>query len=111
LEIRETKSRLKKYTEAELYALLEGVTEVEFLQDVIHFAYKVDKRIFSCKNTPIFCDYSSAGKVSNSIESMHIGVAHLWIQQEVSKERIKVHNVNSENQAAAIFTKTLARIC
>ncbi len=27
-------------TEAEFYALLEGITEVEFLQDVIHFAYK-----------------------------------------------------------------------
>ena len=100
-------------TEAEFYALLEGITEVEFLQDVIHFAYKVDKRIFNCKNTPIFCDNSSAGKIASSIESIartkHIEVAHLWIQQEVAKERIKVHYVNTENQAADIFTKSLAR--
>jgi hypothetical protein len=34
-------------TKAEFYALLEGIAEVEFLQDVIHFAYKVDKRIFN----------------------------------------------------------------
>ena len=34
-------------TETEFYGLLEGITEVEFLQDVIHFAYKVDKRIFN----------------------------------------------------------------
>jgi len=33
LAIRETKSRLKKYHE--FYALLEGITEVEFLQDVL----------------------------------------------------------------------------
>jgi len=93
--------------------LLEGITEVEFLQDVIHFAYTVDKRIFNCKNTPIFCDNSSAGKIASSIESIarkkHIEVAHLWIQQEVAKERIKVHYVNTENQAADIFTKSLAR--
>ena len=38
----------------------------------------------------------------------HIEVAHLWIQQEVAKERIKVHYVNAENQAADIFTKSLA---
>jgi len=80
---------------------------------VVHFAYKVDKRIFNCKNTPIFCDDSSAGKIASSIESiartMHIEVVHLWIQQEVAKERIKVHSVNTENQAADIFTKSLAR--
>jgi hypothetical protein len=100
-------------TEAEFYAVLEGITEVEFLQDVIHFVYKVDKRIFNCKNTPIFCDNSSAGKIASSIETMertkHIEVGHLWIQQEVAKERIKVHYVNTENQAADIFTKSLAR--
>jgi hypothetical protein len=93
--------------------LLEGITEVDFLQDVIHFAYKVDKRILNCKNSPIFCDNSSAGKIVSSIESIartkHIEVAHLWIQQEVAKERIKVHYVKSENQAADIFTKSLAR--
>jgi hypothetical protein len=92
--------------------LLEGITEVEFLQDVIHFAYKVDKRIFNCKNSPIFCDNSSAGKIASSIESIartkNIEVAHLWIQQEVAKERIKVHYVRTENQAANIFTKSLA---
>jgi hypothetical protein len=82
-------------------------------QDVIHFAHKVDKRIFNRKNTPIFCDNSSAGKIASSIESIartkHIEVAHLWIQQEVAKESIKVHYVNTENQAADIFNKSLAR--
>jgi hypothetical protein len=91
-------------TEAEFYALLEGITEVEFLQDVIHFAYKVDKRIFNCRNTPIFCDNSKAGKIACSIESIartkHIEVAHLCIQQEVAEERIKFHYVNTENQTA-----------
>ena len=100
-------------TEAGFFALLEGITEVEFLQDVIHLAYKVDKRIFNCKNFPIFCDNSSAGKIASSIESItrtrHIEVAHLWIQQEVAKERMKVHYVNTENQAADIFAKSLAR--
>jgi hypothetical protein len=55
-------------TEAELYALLEGITEVEFLQDAIHFSYKIDKRIFNCKNTPIFCDHLSTVKTSSSIK-------------------------------------------
>ena len=92
--------------------MLEGITEVEFVQDVIHLAYKVDKRIFNCKNSPIFFDNSSAGKIASSIESIarrrHIEVAHLWIQAEVAKERIKVHYVRTGNQAADIFTKSLA---
>ena len=96
-------------TEAQFYALLEEITVLCY-----PFAYKVDKRIFNCKNTPIFCDDSSAGKIASSIESiartMHIEVVHLWIQQEVAKERIKVHSVNTENQAADIFTKSLARL-
>ena len=63
--------------------------------------------------SPISCDTLSAGKIASSIESIartkHIEVAHLWIQQEVAKERIKVHYVNTENQAADICTKSLAR--
>jgi hypothetical protein len=78
------------------------------LQDVIHFAYKVDK-----KESSIARILQSAGKIASSIEfiarTKHIEVAHLWIQQEVAKKRIKVHHVNSENQAADIFTKSLAR--
>ena len=101
-------------TEAEFYVLLEGITEVEFLQDVIHFAYKVDQRILNCTNTPIFCDNSSAGKIATSIESIartkNIEVAHLLIQQEVGKERIKVHYVNTDNQPGDIFTKSLGRL-
>jgi hypothetical protein len=69
--------------------LLQGITEVEFLQEVIHFAYKVDKRIFNLQNTPIFCDNSSAGKIASSIKSIarrkHIEATHLWIQQEVAR--------------------------
>jgi hypothetical protein len=92
-------------TKAELYALLEGITEVEFphcLQS-------------SPKNLQLqeYCDNSSAGKIASSIESIartkHNEVAHLWIQQEVAKERMKVHYVNTENQAADIFAKSLAR--
>jgi hypothetical protein len=75
--------------------LLEEITEVEFLQDVIHSAYKNDKRIFNYKDTPIFCDNSSAGKIVSSIECIaltkHIEVADLWIPREVAKERIKVY--------------------
>ena len=78
------------------------------LQDVIHFAYKVDK-----KESSIARILQSAGKIASSIEfiarTKHIEVAHLWIQQEVTKERIKVHYVNTENQSSGIFTKSLAR--
>jgi len=64
--------------------------------------------------SPISCDTLSAGKIASSIESIartkHIDAAHLWIQQEVAKERIKVHYVNTEDQAADILTKSLARL-
>jgi hypothetical protein len=83
--------------EAEFCALLKGFTEVEFLQQVIYFAYKVHKKTFNCKNTPIFCDNSRARKIASLIESIArtnlIGVCHLWIQAEFAKERIKDHFV------------------
>ena len=82
------------------------------MQDVIHFAHKVDKRIFNCKSTPIFCDNSTAGKSASSMEfiapTKHVEVSHLWIQQEVAEERIKDRYVNTKNQVAHIFTKSLA---
>jgi hypothetical protein len=43
------------------------------------------------------------------ILEFHIEVAHFWIQQEVVKERIKVHYVKTENQAVDMFAKSLAR--
>ena len=46
---------LRGNTEAELDALVDGSREVQLLQEVTHFAYTVDKRIFKCKNTPISC--------------------------------------------------------
>jgi hypothetical protein len=44
-----------------------------------------------------------------SHEKKHIEVANLWIQQQVAKETIKVHYVNTEDRAADISTKSLAR--
>jgi len=41
----ENKPRLNTNTEAEFYALLEEITEVEFLQQFIYFAYKIDKNL------------------------------------------------------------------
>ena len=76
---------------------------------------KSTKESSIAKNTPIFCVNSSAGKIASSIESItrtrHIEVAHLWIQQEFAKERIKVHCVNTENPAADIFTEVLCGHC
>jgi len=100
-------------TEAVFYALLEGITKVEFLHDVIHFAYKVDKRIHNCKKTSIFCDKSSAGKIASSIESIartkHIEVAHSLDSTRNCQKRIKFHYVNTENQAADILTKNVVK--
>jgi hypothetical protein len=39
----------------------------------------------------------------------HMEVAHHWIKEEVAKERIKVHNVNTENQVPETFSTSLAR--
>jgi hypothetical protein len=46
-------------------------------------------------------------KIEFIARTKHIEVAHLWIQQEVAKERIIVHYVNIEKQSADIFTKSL----
>ena len=84
-------------TEAEFYAFLEGITEVEFLQDVIHFAYKVDKRIFNCKNTPIFCDNSSAGKIANSIESI-ARTKHIEVWKVSLYRKNQIHSLCREEE-------------
>ena len=100
-------------TSAEFYALLEGITDGELLKHVIYFAYKVEKRIFNWKHSPMFCENSATGKIASSTECIartkHIDVGHLWIQEVVAEERIKVHYVNSDDQGADIFNKTLVR--
>jgi hypothetical protein len=51
--------------------VIEGVTKVELLQDVIHFAYKVYKRIFNCKITPIFVDKSRQERLPGQWTPLH----------------------------------------
>jgi len=68
--MRETNRVSRSTTESEFYALLERLTEVDFLKDVIHLAFKVDKRIFICKNNPVVCDNSMEGKIASSMKSI-----------------------------------------
>jgi hypothetical protein len=67
-EIRK-KTHLKKNRRSWVLSFVEGIIELEFLQDVIHSAYKVDQRFLNCK------------KIASSIESIarikRIDVAHL----------------------------------
>ena len=48
--IRKTKSRINNYTEAGLYALLEGIAEVEFLQDVYDFLHILKSTVSMSKS-------------------------------------------------------------
>jgi hypothetical protein len=68
--MRETNHVSRSTTESECNALLERITEVDFLQEVIHLAYKVDKISFICKDNPVVCDNSRAGKIASSMKSI-----------------------------------------
>ena len=38
----------------------------------------------------------------------HIGVAYLWVQDEIRSERLRVHRVRSEENVADLGTKPLS---
>ena len=72
--------------------------EIGFLQDVIHFAWKANKRIFTSHNSPILLFLLFLNGRQNLID-----IIHLWLEQEFARERererererIKAHYANT----------------
>ena len=64
------------------------------------------------QHTPIFCDNSNAVNLASSIKFITRTKTLTLLTFGINKklpERIKVHHVNTEDQAADIFAKSLAR--
>ena len=83
-------------TEAEFYVWLEGITEVESVQDVFHFANEVDKRIFNCKNII-------------QIQERLPAQSNPSYEQRTLKLLISRFNKKLQRTDADIFTKSLAQ--
>jgi hypothetical protein len=91
--------------------LFEGITAVKFLRDFILCVYTVNKDL-QVQHTPIFCDNSNAVNLASSIKFITRTKTLTLLTFGINKklpERIKVHHVNTEDQAADIFAKSLAR--
>ena len=90
-------------TEAGFFALLEGITEVEFLQDVVHLPTKLTKGSIAIVQER-FPTQSNPSHEQSTLKLLISG-----FNKKLPKKESKLHFVNTEDQAADVFTKSLAR--
>ena len=101
---RKQKSIAKSSEEAELYAAAWGASEAKGVQSMMHdlgFAVK-PVLVIDVKATEHILHRRGKGVMN------HFDVAHLWLQDEVKSNRLKVRRVKSEDNLTDIGTKPLS---
>jgi histone deacetylase 1/2 len=96
-------------TVAEYYALNAAAKEAIFLRDILTFL-----NLTPPGPTPIFCDSSGARSVATNPGIHHPRMKHLRvavhkIQEFVDLKDISIHEINTADNIADIFTKALSR--
>ena len=93
--------------EAELYAINTGATESLHIRNILQEALNVKK-----VNIRIHTDSSSgksmATRIGSSKKARHIELKHLFIQQLVQHDLVRIIKINTANNTADIFTKYVA---
>ena len=93
--------------EAELYAITTGATESLNIRNILQEALNVKK-----VNIRIHTDSSSgksmATRVGSSKKAKHMELKHLFIQQLVQHDLVRIIKINTANNTADIFTKYVA---
>lgn len=94
-------------TEAEYRALTSAATEIIWLRRLL-----TDFDINTNTPTPIYCDNISAIALANNpiyhARTKHIEIDQHFIRACIQDNTITVHHINSTDQPADIFTKSLA---
>jgi hypothetical protein len=97
-------------TEAEFYALGEGVREALYIKQWLEFYMNRDPSL------PITmkCDNNGAVEMAdhktNHGRTKHIFVKHFFVREHIEKKHIKVIRVSTTENLADILTKTMPRI-
>ena len=90
--------------EAELYAINAGATEALHIRNLLMELLKVNK-----VNIKIHRDSSSgksmATRIGSSRKAKHIDIRHLFIQQLISHDIVRIIKIHTNDNPADIFTK------
>ena len=88
----------KSSPEAELYAAALGASAANGVP-------KHDARLGLCSEASVehILHRQGIGKLK------HIGVAYLWVQDEIRSQRLRVHSVRNEENVADLGTKPLSK--
>ena len=90
--------------EAELYTINTGATEALHIHNLLQEALDIKKM-----NTRIHTDSSSdksmATRIGSSKKAKHTEFKHLFIQQLVQHDLVRIIKINAANNTADIFTK------
>jgi len=99
------KSVVLSATEAEYVAMTEAMKELCF------FVYFVEQLGYKIRLTPLFCDNTSANLQVMSNTSMkgtrHTEIFYSWIKEQYKKGIIRPFQIDTSNNVADIFTKSL----
>ena len=93
--------------EAELYAINTGATEALHLRNLLMELFNVQK-----VNIKIHTDSSSgksmATRIGSSRKAKHIDLKHLFIQQLISHDIVRLNKIHTNENPADIFTKYIS---
>ena len=92
--------------EAELYAINTGATESLHIKNVLHEVFNT-KKINIRIHTDSSSGMSMATRIGSSKKAKHIELKHLFIQQLMQRDLVRI-KVNTANNTADIFTKYVA---
>ena len=93
--------------EAELYAINTGATEALHIRNLLKEALNM-KKINICIHTDSSSGKSMATRIGSSKKAKHIELKHLFIQQLVAHDLVRIVKINAVNSPADIFTKYVA---
>ena len=93
--------------EAELYAINTGATEALHISNLLKQALNM-KKINIHIHTDSSSGKSMATRIGSSKKEKHIELKHLFIQQLVAHDLVRIVKINTTNISADIFTKYVA---
>jgi hypothetical protein len=90
-------------TEAELYAIAEGVREARFLKQWIHHYFGIDQSIILCGDNS--GSQASADHSTNHEKTKHYDTKCFFVREHIREKNVKLHKIDTSENIADILTK------
>ena len=104
-------SSRKQSSVAQSIAESEYVAAASYFSQILWIVATLKDYGVTLENVPLFCDNNSATCIAkNPVQhsrTKHIDIRYHFLRDNVEKENIMLHHVDTEHQLADIFTKPL----